>query len=102
MKEKGLKTMADVQIYFTNRVAKIVESKGRNVMGWNEILGDDLHGFLKNGQTASAAKLDPKTVVHFWTGGVHLAKRAIENGHDVVNSSAGHTYLDYGYGSISH
>ena len=70
-------------------------------MGWNEIMGDDLHGFLKDGQTASAAKLDPKTVVHFWKGNSALAKRAIEKGHDVVNSTHNFTYLDYGYGSIS-
>ena len=101
MKDKGLKTMADVQIYFTNRVADIVQKKGRNIMGWNEILGDDLHGFLKDGQTASAAKLDKDTVVHFWKGSPDLAKRAIKKGHTVVNSTHSMTYLDYGYGSIS-
>ncbi|QQL45258.1 beta-N-acetylhexosaminidase [Sulfuriroseicoccus oceanibius] len=101
MEREGLKTMADVQIYFTNRVAQIVQSKGRNIMGWNEILGDDLHGFLKDGQTAKASSLDPDTVVHFWKGGADLARRAIKNGHRIVNSWHGGTYLDYGYGTIS-
>ncbi|MFT7620703.1 MAG: hexosaminidase, partial [Planctomycetota bacterium] len=100
MAKEGLKTMADVQLHFTNRIAKIVEAKGRNVMGWNEILGDDLHGFLKDNQTAKAAKLDPKTIVHFWKGDLALAKRAIKNGHTIVNSWHSMTYLDYGYGSI--
>lgn len=101
MKREKLDTMADVQIYFTNRMAKIVQSKGRNIMGWNEILGDDLHGFLKDGQTAKAAQLDRDTVVHFWKGNPQLAKRAIKNGHTIVNSLHSSTYLDYGYGSIS-
>lgn len=101
MKREKLKTMADVQLYFTNRIAGIVQSKGRNIMGWNEIVGDDLHGFLKGGQTASAAKLDKETVVHFWKGSSDLAKKAIKNGHTIVNSWHSFTYLDYGYGSIS-
>jgi hexosaminidase len=100
MKREGLKTMADVQLYFTNRMAEIVQKKGRNVMGWNEILGDDIHGFLKGGQTAKANKLDKDTVVHFWYGNPKLAKRAIKNGHTVVNSWAPFTYLDYSYSSI--
>ena len=101
MEREGLKTMADVQLYFTNRMADIVQKKGRNIMGWNEILGDDLHGFLKDGQTAKAASLDKDTVVHYWKGGAAIAKRAVKDGHTVVNSSHSHTYLDYGYGTIS-
>jgi hexosaminidase len=100
MKREDLSTMADVQIYFTNRIAEIVQSKGRNIMGWNEILGDDLHGFLKDGQTARNAKLDTDTVVHFWSGSPELAKRAIRKGHRIVNSWNVYTYLDYSYASI--
>lgn len=101
MERKKLKTMADVQLYFTNRMAEIVQSKGRNIMGWNEILGDDLHGFLKDGQTAKAASLDKDTVVHFWKGSPDLAKRAIKDGHTIVNSLHSSTYLDYSYAKIS-
>lgn len=101
MGKKKLSTMADVQIYFTNRMADIVEDKGRNIMGWNEILGDDLHGFLKDGQIAKAATLDPNTIVQFWKGSPELAKRAVKKGHRIVNSHHIYTYLDYGYGSIS-
>lgn len=101
MKREKLETMADVQLYFTNRMAGIVQAKGRNIMGWNEILGDDLHGFLKDGQTAKAAKLDKDTVVHFWRGSPELAKRAIKNGHTIVNSLHTSTYLDYSYANIS-
>lgn len=101
MKREGLKTMADVQIYFTNRMSKIIEKKGRRMMGWNEIMGDDLHGFLKGGQTGSAATLSKDAVIHFWKGSADLATKAIKKGHDVINSWHSYTYLDYGYGSIS-
>lgn len=101
MAEKGLKTMADVQIYFTNRVVKIVESKGKHAMGWNEILGQNVHGTKFGGESAESMTLDPQTVIHFWKGSPHLAKRAIEDGHDVINSTAWSTYLDYSYAKIS-
>jgi hexosaminidase len=101
MKKKHLATMPDVQIYFTNRMADIVEAKGRNIMGWNEILGDDLHGFLKDGQATKTGTLDPDTIVQFWKGNPSLAKRAIKNGYKIVNSWHSFTYLDYSYGSIS-
>ena len=100
MKREGLKTVSDVQIYFTNRMSKIIAKKNRRMMGWNEILGDDLHGFLKGGQTATKT-LDKSAIIHFWKGSPSLAKRAIEKGHDVINSTHNFTYLDYGYGSIS-
>ena len=100
MEREGLKTVSDVQIYFTNRMSKIIAKKNRRMMGWNEIMGDDLHGFLKGGQTATQA-LDKSAVIHFWKGGNALAKKAIEKGHDVINSTHNYTYLDYGYGTIS-
>ena len=101
MQREGLKTPADVQIYFTNRISRDIEKKGRRMMGWNEILGDDLHGFLKDGQTRSAATLSPSAIIHFWKGNPALAERAIREGHDVVNSWHAYTYFDYGYKGIS-
>jgi N-acetyl-beta-hexosaminidase len=38
MKKENLKTMDEVQSYFEKRVEKIVESKGKKVIGWDEIL----------------------------------------------------------------
>jgi len=101
MKRENLQTMADVQIYFTNRISKIIEAKGRRMMGWNEIMGDDLHGFLKDGQTGKAASLSKSALVHFWKGSRDLAENAIKKGHQVVNSWHMYTYLDYGYRTIS-
>lgn len=101
MKREKLKTMADVQLYFTNRMAGIVQKKGRNIMGWNEILGENVHGGLNTGANAESQKLDKDTVVHFWKGSTDLAKRAVKAGHTIVNSLHSFTYLDYSYAQIS-
>lgn len=100
MEKENLNSMADVQIYFTNRVAKIVESKGRNIMGWNEIMGVNVHGGLNGGDEEISAQLSPDTIVHFWKGSADLAKQAVKDGHKIVNSWHSFTYLDYGYGGI--
>ena len=38
MQKENLKTMEEVQSYFEKRLEKIVESKGKKFMGWDEIL----------------------------------------------------------------
>jgi len=101
MKREGLKTFADVQAYFTNRISRDIEKKGRRMMGWNEILGDDLHGINRDHQSSSSISLSSNAIIHFWKGSPELAERALRSGHDIVNSWHRYTYLDYGYGSIS-
>jgi hexosaminidase len=83
IREQGLKNEHALQAYFTNRVAAYLDSKGRNIMGWNEILQDDL---VKS------------AVVQFWARG---RKRLLEdirnNQRSVVMSSYLDTYLDHSY-----
>ncbi len=38
MKKQQLKNMHEVQSYFVKRVGKIIESKGKKMMGWDEIM----------------------------------------------------------------
>ena len=38
MQKENLKTYEEVQSYFEKRLEKIVESKGKKFMGWDEIL----------------------------------------------------------------
>ncbi len=45
MKEKGLASPADLQVYFTNQISQYLQSKGRRMMGWNEIMGHNLHEY---------------------------------------------------------
>jgi len=42
MQKEGMKDIHQVQAYFEKRVLKIVESKGKKFMGWDEVLSDDL------------------------------------------------------------
>ncbi|MDP4283132.1 MAG: family 20 glycosylhydrolase [Bacteroidota bacterium] len=79
MQKEGLKNMQEVQSYFEKRVEKIVESKGKKFMGWDEIL---------EGGLAHDA------VVMSWrgmAGGIQAAKM----GHEVVMSPTTFAYLDY-------
>lgn len=79
MKKEKLKDMHEVQSYFEKRLEKIVESKGKKFMGWDEIL---------------EGGLAPNAVVMSWRGmkgGIQAAKM----GHEVVMSPTTFAYLDY-------
>jgi hexosaminidase len=79
MAREKLKTMEEVQSYFEKRVEKIVESKGKKFMGWDEI--------LEGGIGPNAALMSWRGV----KGGVEAAKL----GHEVVMSPTTFAYLDY-------
>ena len=89
MKKNGMKSYADVQMHFTNRMSGIIAQKGRRMMGWNEIYGHDVNG---DGGGKAGAKLDTNAVIQFWKGNTGLAKNAIRDGHDVINSLHTTTY----------
>lgn len=103
MKENGINTPADLQIDFTNKISNFIEQNGRRMMGWNEIMGKNIHhGFAekKDDKDAETA-LAKNVIVHFWKGDVELATEAAKMGYGIVNSLHTNTYLDYGYKSIS-
>jgi hexosaminidase len=79
IKEEGLRDEHGLQSYFINRMDKYLTSKGRRLIGWDEILDGGLA---------------PGATVMSWRGiegGVSAAKM----GHDVVMSPATHLYFDY-------
>jgi hexosaminidase len=79
MAKEGLKNMEEVQSYFNKRVEKIIASKGKKLIGWDEIL---------------EGGLAPNATVMSWRGikgGIEAAKA----GHDVVMSPTTFAYLDY-------
>ncbi len=79
MAKENLKTQEEVQSYFEKRIEKIVESKGKKLIGWDEIL---------------EGGLAPNAVVMSWRGikgGIAAAKM----GHQVVMSPTTYVYLDY-------
>jgi hexosaminidase len=79
MQKEGLKNMFEVQSYFTKRVQKIVQSKGKKFMGWDEILEGPL--------PQSAAVMSWRGM----KGGVEAAKKK----HEVVMSPTTFAYIDY-------
>lgn len=101
MAEKGLKTPVELQIYFTNEISNMLASKGKRMMGWNEITGDKLHEYQSDEDTKEVGQqLAKGTIVHFWKGDPALIKKTIDKGYDVVNSYHVFTYVDYNYKSI--
>lgn len=78
MKREGL-TVDNVQGYFTNRIEKFVNSRGRSIMGWDEILEGDIN---------------PSATVMSWRG-VDKGTVASRRGHDVIMSPTEYCYFDY-------
>jgi hexosaminidase len=78
MQKENLKDMNEVQAYFVKRVEKIVKSKGKKLIGWDEI--------LEGGLPADAAVMSWRGT----KGGIRAAK----DGHKVVMSPYNHTYYD--------
>jgi len=103
MKANNIATPADLQIQFTNNISQFIEKNGRRMMGWNEIMGANIHkGFAeKKDDKEAETELAKNVVVHFWKGNIDLLTKAAKEGYGIVNSLHSNTYLDYGYKSIS-
>ena len=85
IKAEGLKNEEELQSYFVRRIDKYLASKGRRLIGWDEIL----EGGLAQGATVMSWRgID---------GGIAAAKA----GHDVVMSPTSHAYFDFAYAGQS-
>jgi hexosaminidase len=85
MQKENLKDLDEVQSYFVKRVEKIINSKGKKMIGWDEIL---------------QGGLAPNAAVMSWRGmkgGIEAAKM----GHEVVMSPTDFAYIDYMQGDAS-
>jgi hexosaminidase len=85
MKRENLKDAKELQSYFIKRVAKIITSKGKKVIGWDEIL----YGGLADG-----------AAVMSWRG-IDGGIKATQLGHEAVMSPNSFAYLDYVQGDPS-
>lgn len=83
--DNNLKTMEEVQSYFEKRLEKIVLSKGKKFMGWDEI--------LEGGLAPSAAVMSWRGM----KGGMEAARMQ----HEVVMTPTTFAYLDYMQGDAS-
>lgn len=82
MKENDIKDSHKLQSYFVKRVEKIISSKGKKMIGWDEI--------LEGGLADGAAVMSWRGM----KGGIEAAKM----GHEVVMSPTTYAYLDYSQG----
>lgn len=85
MKREGLKTIPQVQSYFGKRLEKIVQSKGKKMMGWDEI--------LEGGITSTTALMS-------WRG-IEYGIEASKSGHYVVMTPSQYVYIDLMQGDVS-
>jgi hexosaminidase len=79
IKEKGLKDEHGLQSYFIQRIEKYLNSKGKQIIGWDEIL---------------EGGLAPNATVMSWRGekgGIEAAQQK----HDVIMTPGGWMYFDH-------
>jgi len=79
IKDNNLKDEHELQSYFVQRIEKYVNSKGKKIIGWDEIL---------------EGGLAPNATVMSWrgeAGGIEAAKQD----HDVIMTPGTHVYLDH-------
>ena len=79
IKDLDLKDEHELQSYFVKRIEEFINSKGRKLIGWDEIL---------------EGGLAPNAAVMSWRG-IQGGIEAARQGHDVVMTPATHCYLDY-------
>ncbi len=79
IKEKGLKDEHELQSYFIQRMEKYLNSKGRTLIGWDEIL---------------EGGLAPNAVVMSWRGEKGGIEAAQQN-HDVIMTPGNPVYFDH-------
>lgn len=79
MLDEGLKDVDELQSYLIRRISRFVESRGRKVIGWDEILDGGLA---------------PGAAVMSWRG-TEGGIAAMKMGHDVVMTPGRYCYLDH-------
>jgi hexosaminidase len=79
IRKKNLKDEHGLQSYFIAHMEKYINSKGKQIIGWDEIL---------------EGGLAPNATVMSWRG-VNGAVEAAKSGHNVILTPTSHCYFDY-------
>ncbi|SCD21269.1 beta-N-acetylhexosaminidase [Proteiniphilum saccharofermentans] len=97
MKENDLKNYRDIQIKLTNDICTFIEEElGKQMVGWNEILGINPHQWQKEVDN-SHVELSKNAIVQFWAGNKDILSYAINNGYKIIHTFSQDTYIDYSY-----
>src|SRR3546814_1693461 len=108
MKELNLKDVHELQSYFIQRMEKFINSKGRSIIGWDEILEG---GLAPNATVMSwqgeqggiaAAKQRHKVIMSSQTNGMYLDNYQSRSSQEPVSFSTYATLADtYNYNLVS-
>ncbi|WP_418510646.1 beta-N-acetylhexosaminidase [Corallibacter sp.] len=79
IKKEGLKDEHELQSYFIQRIEKYLNNKGKQIIGWDEIL---------------EGGLAPNATVMSWRG-TNGAVEAAKQHHNVIMTPTSHCYFDY-------
>ena len=79
IKDEGLENVEELQSYFIKRMEKFINSKGKKLIGWDEIL---------------EGGLAPDATVMSWRG-VKGGIEAVKHGNDAIMTPVGYCYFDY-------
>ncbi len=85
IENEELKSPEDLQSYFVRRIQNFLESRGRTLAGWDEIL---------------EGGADSLAVVQVWRG-LEKANEALSSGHRVILSPGSHCYLNRSPGDLT-
>ena len=77
-KQENLKNEKEVQSRFIRRIEKFVNSKGKKIIGWDDILGEGI---------------EPSATIMSWRG-FSYGIQAVRARHDVIMTPSDYTYLD--------
>ncbi|MCF7855881.1 MAG: beta-N-acetylhexosaminidase [Candidatus Pacebacteria bacterium] len=80
MKAESLRNENELQSYFVRRIEEFLNSRGRRLIGWDEIL---------------EGGIAPNAAVMAWRVEKQAAAIAAKAGHDVVMAATSHLYFDY-------
>lgn len=85
--EEGLKDENELQSWFVKRVEKYLNSKGKKLIGWDEI---------------TEGGLSPGATVMYWRGWVkEVPQKVAELGNNMIMTPTSHCYFDYPNEKIS-
>jgi len=81
IKNEGLKDEFELQSYFIQRIEKYINSKGRKIIGWQEIL---------------EGGINPSATIMPWKGttALEVCVEAAKEGHDIVMSPSTYMYFN--------
>lgn len=79
IKEEGLKDEEELQSYFMNRVSRYLTSKGKTVIGWDEVTNSE--------------RISPETIIMGWRGKGQAAIKAATKGFRIILTPAQVMYL---------